>query len=137
MTRDGTRETYDVRMPRIPRSIRPPVLAALAMACAWLAIPAAGQATTSCDLRKDGRKLGTTYVTSLKVEGISCTGGKKVVRAYHACRRASGGVKGRCTRRVLGFRCSERRNGIPTQFSARVTCRDGGRAVRFAYTQFT
>ena len=29
-------------------------------------------AAVSCDLHKDGRKLGTTYVTSLKVQHVSC-----------------------------------------------------------------
>ena len=40
---------------------------------------------------------------------VSCAGHgqERVVKAFNACRRANGGVKGRCTKRVLGYRCSE------------------------------
>jgi hypothetical protein len=94
--------------------------------------------TTTCDIRKDGRKLGTTYVTSLKVSHVSCTTAKRVVKAFHACRRANGGVKGRCDSRVRGYRCTERRgDSIPTQYSAKVTCTRSPRSIRFRYTQYT
>jgi hypothetical protein len=94
--------------------------------------------TTTCDLRKDGRKLGTTYVTSLKVAHVSCTTAKRVVKAFHACRREAGGVKGRCDDRVRGYRCTERRGDtIPTQYSAKVTCKRAPRSIRFNYTQYT
>jgi hypothetical protein len=94
--------------------------------------------STTCDVRKDGRKLGTTYVTSLEVSHVSCTTAKRLVKAFHACRRANGGVKGRCEKRVSGYRCSERRgNSIPTQYSAKVNCRRSPRSVRFNYTQYT
>lgn len=95
------------------------------------------QAATTCDLSKDGRKLGTSYVTSLKAQGTSCARAKKVVKAFNACRRASGGVKGRCTKRVLGYRCTETRMSIPTEFDAKATCKAGSRVVRFRYTQLT
>jgi hypothetical protein len=94
--------------------------------------------TTTCDVRKDGRKLGTTYVTSLKVQQVSCAKGKSVVKAFNACRRANGGLKGRCGKRVLGYRCTEKRgNSIPTQYSAKATCKNATRTVRFDYTQYT
>ena len=94
--------------------------------------------STACDIRKDGRKLGTTYVTSLKVSHVSCAAAKRVVKAFHACRRAHGGVKGRCAKRVSGYRCSERRGDtIPTQYSAKVTCTRSPRSIRFNYTQYT
>jgi hypothetical protein len=94
--------------------------------------------TTTCDVRKDGRKLGTTYVTSLKVQHVSCARGKSVVKAFNACRRANGGLKGRCEKRVLGYRCTEKRgNSIPTQYSSKATCKSATRTVRFAYTQYT
>jgi hypothetical protein len=100
--------------------------------------PAHAGAATTCDVRKDGRKLGTTYVTSLRVEHVSCTKAKKVIKAFNVCRKARGEVKGRCERRVLGYRCSEQRGDIiPTQYSARATCKDAGRVVRFRYTQYT
>jgi hypothetical protein len=100
--------------------------------------PGHARAATTCDVRKDGRKLGTTYVTSLKAEHVSCSRAEKVVKGFHACRRAHGDVKGRCQRRVLGYRCSEHRGDIiPTQYSAKATCKEAGRAVRFSYTQYT
>jgi hypothetical protein len=99
---------------------------------------APARAATSCDVRHDGRKLGTTYVTALKVEHVSCTKAKKVVKAFNVCRKAHGGIKGRCDKRVLGYRCSEQRGDrIPTQYSSKATCKDAGRAVRFSYTQYT
>jgi hypothetical protein len=112
-------------------------LAALLAALAFAgAAPAAS--TTTCDVRKDGRKLGTTYVTSLKVQHVSCARGKSVVKAFNACRRANGGLKGRCEKRVLGYRCTEKRgNSIPTQYSSKATCKSATRTVRFAYTQYT
>ena len=102
---------------------------------ALAASPAA--AATRCDVSKDGRKLGTTYVTKLTATNVTCTKAKSVVKAFHRCRRANGGVKGRCASRVQGFRCTETRETIPTQFDARATCRDGSRAIRFSYEQFT
>jgi hypothetical protein len=107
----------------------------IAAAAAHAGSPAA--AATRCDVSKDGRRLGTTYVTRLTATNVSCTKAKSVVKAFHRCRRANGGVKGRCTSRVQGFRCTERRESIPTQFDARATCRDGSRVIRFNYEQFT
>ena len=99
---------------------------------------ASAASSTSCDIRKDGRKLGTTYVTSIKVTHVSCTTAKRVIKAFNACRRANGGVKGHCEKRVLGYRCTEQRgDAIPTQYSAKVTCRNSPRTIRFNYTQYT
>jgi hypothetical protein len=115
----------------IPRVL----LGALAMAV--LAAAPSSAALKRCDIARDQRKLGPTYVTSLQVTHTSCATGKRVVRAYYRCRKANGGVKGTCHSRVLGYRCSEQRAGIKTQFSAKVTCRSGARQVRHTYTQFT
>jgi hypothetical protein len=99
---------------------------------------ASAASSTSCDIRKDGRKLGTTYVTSIKVTHVSCTTAKRVIKAFNACRRATGGVKGHCEKRVLGYRCTEQRgDAIPTQYSAKVSCRNSPRTIRFNYTQYT
>jgi hypothetical protein len=76
-------------------------------------------------------------VTSLSVTGVSCATGERVVKDYYRCRVRSGGKKGRCTSRVRGFRCTETRQSISTQFDARVTCRNGSDRVTHAYTQFT
>lgn len=101
------------------------------------AAPRATAASTTCDISRDSRRLGPTYVTSLKVTGVRCSSGKSVVRAFHSCRLANG-VRGRCVRAVLGYACVETRSGIETQFSGRVTCRKGRRkTVAHTYTQFT
>ena len=114
--------------------------AALAAVALVLALTGGANAAggTRCDVSKDGRKLGTTYVTSLKAQRVACSRAKRVVKAFNACRKANGGARGRCNRRVLGYRCSERRGAsIPTQYSSKATCRAGSRVVRFDYTQFT
>jgi hypothetical protein len=115
------------------------LLLAAAFCCALTAGAGAqtAHASAKCSLGKDGRKLGATYVTSLKVTRVSCSSGKKVVKAYNACRRAHGGVKGRCSKKVLGYHCSETRKSIPTEFTATVGCKAGSRRVNFKYTQFT
>ncbi len=110
--------------------------AGMGSAAATAGSPVATAAGT-CSIRGQERNFGPTYVTALSVSGTSCTTGKRVVRAFHRCRKAHGGIKGRCTTPVLGYRCSERRGGIATQFSGRVTCRRGGATVRHTYTQFT
>jgi hypothetical protein len=132
------RRIYDVSM---RRSIT--VLLALAtlscgvVPCTVQARRAPVHSATTCDLRKDGRKLGTTYVTSLKADHVSCSKAKKVVKAFNGCRRKHG-VKGRCASRVVGYRCAEQRGAsIPTQYSSKVTCKAEQRSVHFSYTQYT
>ena len=124
---------YDGRMSSARLSA---LLACLVAAGGVLAVSPAA-AATRCDVSKDGRKLGTTYVTKLTATNVTCAKAKSVVKAFHRCRRANGGAKGRCVSRVQGFRCTETRETIPTQFDARATCRDGVRAIRFSYEQFT
>ena len=115
--------------------LRTLLLALLAVA-ALVAIPASASAAT-CKLPSDGKGFGPTYLLSLKTAKTSCSKGKAVVKAYHACATAKG-PKGHCTRKVLGYACTERRGAaIPTQFDAKTSCRKGGARVEFAYTQFT
>jgi hypothetical protein len=118
-------------------SARLSVLLASLVAAGGVLAASPAAAATRCDVSKDGRKLGTTYVTKLTATNVTCTKAKSVVKAFHRCRRANGGAKGRCVSRVQGFRCTETRETIPTQFDARATCRDGVRAIRFSYEQFT
>lgn len=80
------------------------------------------------------------YFTSLKVTGVSCTTGSKLMVAYYKCRRKNGqGVSGKCkASRVNGFKCTEKRpasgnNG--TEFNATVTCRTGSKKVVHTYQQ--
>ena len=108
------------------------LLAALAL----VAMPADALAAKCSLATSEQRRLGATYVTTLSVTGLSCSAGKRQVRAFHRCRNRNGGRDGRCPR-VDGYRCSDRRSGIKTQFSGRVTCRRGSRTVKHTYTQFT
>src|SRR5919107_2970956 len=104
------------------------VVGLLLLAAAGHATTRAPRAATRCDVSRDGRRLGTTYVTSLSVTKVSCTKAKRVVKAFNACRRAHGGADGTCRSSVQGFHCTERRGpAIPTQYSSRVTCRSAAR----------
>jgi hypothetical protein len=115
------------------------------LALVAVALPAAGTAQApeaaaagTCRVPADGHGWGPTYVLSLSVRKATCTTGKAVVKAYYRCRVANGGADGTCTKRVLGFRCTEKRLGqIKTQFDAKVTCTKGSARVDHAYTQFT
>jgi hypothetical protein len=79
---------------------------------------------------------GEGYFTSLTVRQTTCATGKRLVLAYYRC-RTENGPTGRCKRSVLGYRCSERRNTIPTQISARVTCTAGRKVITHSYQQNT
>lgn len=82
------------------------------------------------------RYPGTGYFTSLTVTGVSCATGRKLAVAYYHCRLRHG-TAGRCRGGVMGYRCTERRNTIPTEIDARVTCRRGSRRVVHTYQQDT
>jgi hypothetical protein len=117
------------------RSVPATVAVALAACSAAHAVPAVSAAT--CDVSKDGRKLGATYVTSLSATKIGCAKAKALVKSFNKCRRAHGGADGKCTS-FSGYTCSETRKAIPTEFSAKVSCKaSGGRRLKIAYTQFT
>jgi hypothetical protein len=77
---------------------------------------------------------GQGYFTSLQVAHVSCATGKKVTLAHYRC-RIKHGRKGRCSS-VLHYRCTETRRSIPTEFTARVTCKSGARKVIYTYEQF-
>ena len=109
----------------------------LAAAAALLA-PAASAAGPTATASKtcgvgDSRSYGTTYVTSIDVSNTSCRGGKRLVRAFHACRP---GKSGKCPS-VKGYSCTEKRYKGRTQYDSNVTCRNGSKTVKHAYTQFT
>jgi hypothetical protein len=108
-------------------------LAALALSgTAAVASPVA-RAARNCSLP---RYPGLGYFTSLSVSGTSCATGAKVAVAYYHCRTRSG-VAGRCHGGVLGYKCSEHRNSIPTEIDARVTCTRGHATVIHTYQQNT
>lgn len=95
----------------------------------------ASQALTACDISGKEKSLGASYVTSVKVAGVSCAKGIKVVKAYHACRKQKGGV---CGSPGLGFSCKEgKRQEVPgVQYSTTMKCRKGdAKRVKSSYTQ--
>jgi hypothetical protein len=94
--------------------------------------------TASCSLAKVGETLGPSYVEKLTVTNVSCSAADALVSAYNTCRLKHGGVKGRCTAKVDGYRCVEKRyTGSPDQFIAVVTCTKGRDAVDFTYSENT
>ena len=109
--------------------------AVAALAIAVAAAAPAGASYHTCRIG-DQTSYGPTYVTKISASGVSCTTARRVVRAFHRCRRANG-VAGRCRHRVLRFRCSETRGYGHGQFSSKVICRHGLARVRHTYTQFT
>jgi hypothetical protein len=74
------------------------------------------------------------YFTSLSVKHVTCATGRKLALAYFHCRTKSS-LSGRCHRRVLHYACTEKRNSIPTEIDARVTCKRGSRVVVHTYQQ--
>ncbi len=124
-------------------------LATIGLLSVGIAIPATASAATTRTCKISGQKsqsMGPTYVatatgrTQFQVRVTSCANGERVIRAYHACRRANGGAKGRCSTRVRGYSCTERRVVAPSpvrQFEADVACRNGTARVLHHYTQRT
>jgi hypothetical protein len=92
--------------------------------------------SAKCNISGKERKLGATYVTSLTASGVSCSSAQTLVKAFHKCRREHGGADGKCSK-VSGYRCTEKREAIPTQFDARATCTKGKSKVTQTYTQNT
>ena len=95
-----------------------------------------------CDISGKQQQLGASYVTSLKVQGVSCARAEKLVRAYHRCRHDSGGAAGTCDAALLGFRCKDgKRAGVPNvQYNATAKCHklsNPSKRVKSRYTQNT
>jgi hypothetical protein len=104
------------------------------------ASPAAHSASFSaCDISGKQRKLGASYVTSLKVQGVRCAKAEKVIRAYHRCRHSNGGPAGQCTDPVLGFNCKDgKRTGVPNvQYDATAKCRKAANPVKRIKSRYT
>jgi hypothetical protein len=120
-----------------------PVLRLLAASVAALALvfaltqgaaaarPVALAAATNCPPPK---YPGTGYFSSLSVSGTSCSTGRKLVVSYYRC-RLKHGAAGKCTGTVEGFTCSEKRESIPTEIDARVTCHRHKATVVHTYQQ--
>jgi hypothetical protein len=129
-------------MSRIARRFAPLPFAVLALSL--LAVPATSGAasTTTCKLSATkARSLGATYVTyaegrpGFKMRGTTCAAGTKVIKAFHTCRHKKG-IDGRCTSRVSGYSCSDRRpaaESIPTQYTGYVSCKRGSAVITHTY----
>jgi hypothetical protein len=78
---------------------------------------------------------GSGYFTSLSVTGTSCATGSKIAKDYYKCRTKAGGAKGRCTKKVDGYSCKEKRTSIATEINATVTCKNGSKVVKHSYQQ--
>jgi hypothetical protein len=94
---------------------------------------------TACNIDGKQQNLGTSYVTALKVAGVSCTKAEKVIKAYHNCRHQNG-ADGKCTHKVLGFSCKDgKRQGVPgVQYNATAKCRkvsNDAKRIKSPYTQ--
>jgi hypothetical protein len=130
-----------ITSPRLLRTVA--VSACLALAgLAGAQSPAVAASTKTCKAAstKYPNSNPGGYFTSLKVTGVSCSTGAKLMVAYYKCRRKNGqGVQGRCkASKVNGLKCTEKRpasgnNG--TEFNATVTCRSGAKKVVHTYQQ--
>jgi hypothetical protein len=120
------------------------ILAASALVCLAVALTVANQAEsatlTTCKLSskdKGANKYGPSYLRKLKVKSVSCTTAKSFVKAYYKCRTSGGkGKAGKCTKKVNGYSCTEKRsNVIPTSFDAKVSCKNGSKRIYHEYQQ--
>jgi hypothetical protein len=119
-------------MPAMRLTIALAVLTATALAPSATAAGPVATASKTCSVG-DTRSYGTTYVTKISVSNTSCRSGKRLIRAFHACRP---GASGKCGS-VKGYSCSEHRyNKSRTSYDSDVTCRKGSRTVKHTYTQF-
>ena len=97
---------------------------------------------TPCDISGKQQQLGASYVTSLQVQGVSCTKGERVIKAYHRCRHRNGGAAGTCGATLFGFKCKDgKRTGVPNvQYNATAKCHkvsNPSKRVKSRYTQNT
>jgi hypothetical protein len=80
--------------------------------------------------------LGTTYVLSLRVRITKCRDGRRIVKAFHRCRKEHHHRNGICHHRVFNYRCTERRyNKSRLSYDSKVRCAKGSRRVWHTYTQ--
>jgi hypothetical protein len=95
-----------------------------------------------CNINGKQQQLGASYVTSLKVQGVTCTKAEKLIKAYHQCRHENGGPAGTCGDTLLGFKCNDgKRTGVPNvQYNATAKCHkvsNPSKRVKSRYTQNT
>src|SRR4051794_28709934 len=106
---------------RTPMALRPQggrwwlvALVAMGLLVGGTPVAAAGADAHAARTCSPPRYPGSGYFTSLTVRHVGCATGRRLALAYYRCRTSSGRA-GRCHKRVLGYRCSERRNAIATE----------------------
>jgi hypothetical protein len=106
------------------------IVVALTVAAGASASPVAS-ASATCTPPK---YPGSGYFTALSVTKTSCATGSKVAKAYYKCRTAKG-PSGRCTKKVEGYSCTEKRRSTSIEIDATVTCKRGSKVVKHSYQQ--
>jgi hypothetical protein len=106
------------------------VAVALTISAGASASPVAS-ASATC---KPPKYPGSGYFTALSVTKTSCATGGKVAKAYYKCRVAKG-PSGRCTKKVSGYSCTEKRRSTSIEIDATVTCKKGSARVKHSYQQ--
>lgn len=112
-------------------------LLALAVAGAGLAHAAGptAHAARGCNISGKERKLGATYVTTVRVRNLSCSDGVSLTKSYHACRRRG---NGRSCSGFSGYKCTQRVLAkAKTQYDAKAECTKGSKVFSQVYTQNT
>jgi hypothetical protein len=120
------------------RCLAPLVVAASCSAILATAGPSGAASTCKLSIAT-ARHMGPTYVTGLKVSGTTCANAIKVTKAFHSCRLKTG-VKGRCTTKVMGYSCTDKRPAAlqsALSFDGDVTCKRGAARVVHHYQQDT
>ena len=96
----------------------------------------AGAGTASAKSCSSAKYPGDGYFTSLSVKRTSCAAGRTVQKHHYSCRVRNGGRDGRCSSRVDGYSCSERRGAkTSVEYNAAVTCKKGRKRISFTYQQ--
>lgn len=121
-------------------------IAAALAATLVVSLSAVGSATATetpspkrvCDISGKQRRLGASYVTSLKVFGVSCRKGKVVTKEYHQCRKAHGGAGSKASCTIRNFHCKttvlQEVKGV--QFNGKMVCKKGDiKRIVSRYTQ--
>lgn len=123
--------SFKLRTPRIQRLA---VSAGIALTALAVTGAPASAASRTCNPPK---YPGAGYFTGkIRATNLSCTYSKKFVVAYYKCRTTNGRrPAGRCTAKVNGFSCTEKRESIATEIDARVTCRRGTQRIVHTYQQ--
>ncbi|MGH2899844.1 MAG: hypothetical protein ACRDMZ_14315 [Solirubrobacteraceae bacterium] len=122
---------------RSPRTLRTlAVCSAIALA-GLVGAESSVAKTTACSAPSYPNSNPGGYFTSLQVTRVNCKTGRKLVLSYYKC-RVKKGQKGRCTSKVLGYSCKERRpadSQSEEQLNAKVTCKRGTKRIVHTYQQ--